>query len=115
MPLLTGLSRRPRHEAASEVHIGRGGAANIVQIPVEEIEPPRKEKLLEATVTRVERESEEAKLWEKPQVSLPDKGEHWLLNLTKSKEQKERDELAAQGSQEKGKAPEMTKEVKAAN
>lgn len=53
-PLLTSPPRLPRYESATDVHVGRGGAANTVHVPSQEIEASQRDKrMLEATVSRV--------------------------------------------------------------
>ena len=53
------LVRLPRYESATDVHVGRGGAANTVHVPAEEVEAGRRDKRkLEATVSRVSQSDE---------------------------------------------------------
>lgn len=53
------LIRLPRYESATDVHVGRGGAANTVHVPAEEIEAGQRDKRkLEATVSRVSQSDE---------------------------------------------------------
>lgn len=57
--LILLLIRLPRYESATDVHVGRGGAANIVHVPAEEIEAHKRDKRkLEATMSRVSQSDE---------------------------------------------------------
>lgn len=80
---LTLRTSRPRHESATDVHVGRGGAANTVHIPAEEIEVTNRDKRkLEPTVTRVSQTNTQ----DESTARNADKAVNWIkgkLNLNK--------------------------------
>ena len=82
---LTLKPRLPRHESAFDVHVGRGGAANTVHVPAEEIEATNRDKRkLEPSVSRL---SESEGQDESGIVSSADKAVNWIkgkLNLNKT-------------------------------
>lgn len=67
-----------RHETNTNVRIGRGGAANVAQVPQEELERSQTSEQALANKT-VETNVTEAK----SPISLADKGKNWLLGLGK--------------------------------
>lgn len=78
--MLTLATSLPRHESAFDVHVGRGGAANKVHIPAEEIEVTNRDKRkLEPTVSQVSQS-------ETQEPPVLDKAVNWIkgmLNLNK--------------------------------